>query len=133
MAFITSSPFPRRDGFTLIELMITMATVGILAVVALGGWQNMKVQAMSAEAKHNLGNLRTMMELYRAEYSVFSVSTSNIGYTQPLGSRYSYSIVDASANSCTLQAEGKEGTAVIGDVWSQKIIDSIPYQPAIQP
>ena len=31
----------RRDGFTLIELLVAMACAGIVALIALGAWNNL--------------------------------------------------------------------------------------------
>jgi len=130
MEFILSSTARRRDGFTLIELMISMAIVGILSAVAFAGWENMQVMSMATEAKQNLSSLRTMAEAYQVEYSVYASSLTNIGFMQPLGARYTYSIADAGENSCTLQADGKAGTSVEGDIWYLKIIDHVANLPS---
>jgi len=113
--------------------MISMAIVGILGVIAFAGWENMKVQSMSTEAKNNLGDLRTMAEAYRFEYNLYATSIDNLGFTQPSGTRYSYSVVDADTSSCTLRAAGKAGTPVEGHVWDLEIVDEVAYQPVVQP
>jgi type IV pilus assembly protein PilA len=47
----------RSEGFTLIELMIVVAIIGILAAVAIPAYMNFTKQAKTSEAHENLGAL----------------------------------------------------------------------------
>jgi type IV pilus assembly protein PilA len=47
----------RQEGFTLIELMIVVAIIGVLAVLAIYGVSKYLASSKTAEARDNLGNL----------------------------------------------------------------------------
>jgi len=54
----------RSPGFTLIEVMITVAIVAILAAVALPSYRDYVLRSKLVEAKTNLSDMRTRLEQY---------------------------------------------------------------------
>ena len=61
----------RKGGFTLIELMIVVAIIGILAAIAIPNFLRFQLKAKSSEGKTNLAAIRTAEESYFAEYGVY--------------------------------------------------------------
>jgi prepilin-type N-terminal cleavage/methylation domain-containing protein len=51
----------KRKGFTLVELAIVIAILGILALYALPKYQGMVEEARSSEAKAQLGSFRSAL------------------------------------------------------------------------
>lgn len=77
-------------GFTLIELMIAVAIIGILASLATGAFLSYKAKAKQSEAKTNLGVIGQLAQSYRAEYNTYVTDWNGVGW-QPVGtSRYRY-------------------------------------------
>jgi type IV pilus assembly protein PilA len=64
-----------QAGFTLIELMIVIAIVGILAAVALPAYQDYTVRARLSEALAAMGPARTSISEFYATNSRFPEST----------------------------------------------------------
>jgi len=58
-----------RKGFTLVELMIVVAIIGILAAIAIPNFLNFRLKAKTSEAKSNLGAIRTSEVAYFAEWN----------------------------------------------------------------
>ncbi len=57
----------KRRGFTLVELAIVIAILGILALYAIPKYQGMVEEARSAEARAQLGSVRSALGIYYAK------------------------------------------------------------------
>jgi type IV pilus assembly protein PilA len=76
-----------QKGFTLIELMIVVAIIGILAAIAIPNFLSYQKKAKTSEAKTNLGAIRTSEESYKAENDVYLSCTASPAASVPNSAR----------------------------------------------
>ena len=69
-----------NKGFTLIELMIVVAIIGILAAIAVPNFQNYQAKARQSEAKISLGTVHSQEISFNAEYGKYTNSLDALGY-----------------------------------------------------
>src|SRR6267378_7102213 len=91
--------FPRRGapmkrlvqkGFTLIELMIVVAIIGILAAIAIPNFIKFQARSKQSEAKANLKASFTAMKAYYQEKDKYSSIVTEIGFVPERNNRFAY-------------------------------------------
>ena len=59
----------RREGFTIIELLIVIVVIGILAGLVLNSFGNIQERARDTERKNDINSIHTALELYYTDNS----------------------------------------------------------------
>lgn len=72
---------PVIEGFTLVELLIVVAIIGLMATIGVPTFKKMVQKAKKSEAKVALGALFTVENAFFAEYGVFGSNVEQIGFT----------------------------------------------------
>lgn len=77
-----------QRGFTLIELMIVVAIIGILAAIAIPNFVRFQAKSKQSEAKSNLKAIFVAKKANAAENDTFACGTCN--FKPESGNRYTY-------------------------------------------
>lgn len=93
----------RIRGFSLIELMIVVAVVGILAAVAIPNFMKLQGRTRQAEARTNLRALWLSQKVYYQEHDTFEARLGVVGFQPERGNRYAY-YVGATTSTCQSRA-----------------------------
>lgn len=70
----------KQKGFTLIELMIVVAIIGILATLGVPQFQRFQARARQAEARTSLSGIYMAMKAFHAEWNRYYGNLEAIGY-----------------------------------------------------
>lgn len=77
-----------QAGFSLVELMVVVAIIGVLAAIAVPSINKYVAKARQTEAKTNLASLYTSEKAFFAEYNQFDARFQAVGYSPEGQLRY---------------------------------------------
>ncbi len=94
-----------QKGFSLVELMVVVAIIGVLASIAIPQVNKFIAKSRQSEAKTNLSSYYTAQKSFQAEYAVYDGRFGAIGYTPEGQMRYNVGLA-AVGYTATLAANG---------------------------
>lgn len=101
-----------QQGFTLIELMIVIAIIGILAAIAIPQFSAYRKRSYNSAAQSDLRNATTAQEAYFVDEQTYASAVASIvGTTYGLytSQNVTVSVVAASATGYTMKAYHSSG------------------------
>jgi len=115
------------NGFTLVEILIVVAIIGILAAVAVPAYFNHVLRTRQAEAYHNLLDIKAAQEMFYAQNNRYAPYSEGDSFLDLLSfdisdiTYYSY-LITSPGSTFTAVAEGKATMKKLKD-YDLKITD----------
>ena len=124
-----------KEGFTLIELMVAVAIIGILVALATGSLLSYQAKSKQAEAKANLGSIGALALTYKTEYDTYVTNWTGIGWQAVGTSRYRYWYNTLSAAGTPTSPEvgviySDPGSAATADSFTAAAVGNIDNDPS---
>jgi len=103
-------PSQHRDhGFSLLEVLVVMAVIGLLAAIAIPQFMSYRSEAIDAQLKSDLRNAAVAIESYYAKKNVLPASiaeTAGYGFQSTAGVTLSLLLVSPTAYQLTASKSG---------------------------
>lgn len=88
LALALNSCAQRNRGFTLIELMVVLAIVGVLASLALHSFQSQIRKARRIDAQTSLQRIQLEQVRWRSHHDTYALNLNDLGLTSSSGQAY---------------------------------------------
>lgn len=94
-----------RSGFTLVELLVVVAIIGLLSSVVLSSLEGARENARDAVRSSDFNQMRTALEMYNIEYGVYPCGDSGVIEYDNNGNGYT---LDSSLSDGFLSGPGSD-------------------------
>ncbi len=102
----------KNKGFTLVELMVVVAIIGISSSVAIPSFKKYQARSRTVEARHHLANIYVAQTAFYADYNTYATCLKQMGYdpSEEKNNRY-YAIGFENSNNTLANAAVQNGAA----------------------
>jgi len=100
--------FKENQGFSLIEMMVVVAIMGVLSVVAVPKFQVFKAKAYRSELTGTLSEIHTLEQAYQIDKDTYTMNLDLIGYVAKDINKRVYTFTGSAADAFTFTVAGQK-------------------------
>ena len=102
----------KSKGFSLVELMVVVAIIGILTSIAVPKFNKFRAKAIRAEATATLTNINTLQQLYYTDNDAYTTNPTTLGFSYNtaggMSAKYTYALSSGDLSQYTATATSKK-------------------------
>lgn len=127
-----------QSGFTLVELMIVVAIIGVLSAVAVPNFKKYQAKAKTSEAKVQLAAAYTAQQAFFGDFGIYHTCLAYMGY-EPINefdSRY-FAVGFGDADVATINEQAHDdaensgmNVTICPEAYTQSVATNAPVQKA---
>ena len=115
----------KQQGFTLIELMIVVAIIGILAAIAIPAYQDYTIRAQVSEGLNLTGACKAAVTEFYQDQGTFPADNAEAGLEAAANISGKYTVsVSATANVCAATYGNEANNNIQGSILSMTATDN---------
>ena len=123
--------FQRSKGFTLVELMIVVAIIGILAALAIPNFIRYQAKAKQAEASTSLKSIYTAQVSYFGETDSYTSLFTELGWEAESTRRFTYDLGGATTGNNTPRVCASDVAATTAVSFTAQACGQVDTDPTI--
>ena len=114
-----------HSGFTLLELLIVIAIIGIIATIIIASLGGAQSKAKDSKALSQLSSMRTQAELFRSTHGSYGPNTTSCDLPDAAGTLFDPAVSDSLGALINGLPSGYAGSCYVDpDVWAVAIYTS---------
>ncbi len=116
----------KQQGFTLIELMIVVAIIGILAAIAIPAYQDYTIRAQVSEGLNLTGACKAAVTEFYQDTGGFPANNTDAGLAQPaeITGKYTTQVAVGAGGVCAATYGNEANTNIANAVLSMTPLDN---------